>query len=82
MPMSNYCCDVFSELKLLFKPFIDSLIEKLIEVYVQSILLDVNESTAKPENTAFISTSFTCIFIIPVPLAAVPCIIHVVSDTV
>lgn len=49
MPRSNCSCDEFSGPKLLFKPFTYSLIEELIAVYVQSILLDVNESTPKPE---------------------------------
>lgn len=53
MHMSNCSGDVFSEPKLLFKPFIYSLIELieklLIEVYVQSILLAVNESAPKSE---------------------------------
>lgn len=61
MRMSNCSCDVFSEPKLLFKPFIYSLIEKLlIEVYVQSILLAVNESALKSETLC----SFPCLILL------------------
>lgn len=50
MHMSNCSCNAFPEPKLLLEQFIYSLIEKLlIEVFMQSVLLDVNESTSKPE---------------------------------
>lgn len=43
MHMGHYSCDTFSEPKLPFEPFITWKIED----YVQSILLDINESAPK-----------------------------------
>lgn len=45
MHMGHYSCDTFSEPKLPFEPFITWKIED----YVQSILLDINESAPKAE---------------------------------